>query len=119
MFRHMEQSAPPRVMRGRVKASKGLPMFTDQNTSPAVATSPAPSTREEIAEYLREAGVRCTPYALGVAEGWQSLSGADLKGKASRYGASYHRTRLAVVAALEAKGWAVVRLPLGKLELRE
>jgi hypothetical protein len=90
-------------------------MFTEQSAPShdcaTVARTPA--------DILTAAGIRCTPYALAVAEGRQSLSGADLKGKASRYGGSYHATRCAVVAALEAKGWAVVRLPSGRVELRD
>lgn len=71
------------------------------------------------ADILRDAGVRVTSYALAVAEGRQALSGADIKGKASRYGGSYHRTRCEVVKSMEGAGWVVVRLPSGRVELRD
>lgn len=88
-----------------------LPHYAD-------ASETADHSTATMADILRAAGVRCTPYALAVAEGRQSLSGADLKGKASRYGGSYHATRCGVVLALAGVGWCVVRLPSGRVELR-
>jgi hypothetical protein len=64
---------------------------------------------------LRNAGVRVTPYALEVAEGFASLSGNDLKGKAAKYGASYAGTRAEVVRAMQGAGWYVVRHTSGTL----
>lgn len=68
---------------------------------------------------LRRAGVRVTSYALAVASGEAALSGSDLKGKAAKYGGKYARTRVAVVRALQAGGWIVVRELGGRLALRE
>lgn len=66
---------------------------------------------------LRRAGIRVTDYALDVLEGRAALSGADLKGKAAKYGASYAGTRAACVAAWEAAGGCVVRARSGRLSL--
>lgn len=55
---------------------------------------------DDIINVLRQEKIRCTPYALAVANGQAALSGADLRGKARRYGASYFATRHKVVKAL-------------------
>ena len=89
-----------------------LPHYADAACD-TVGHAPSP------VDVLRAEGVRCTPYALAVAEGRQSLSGADLKGKASRYGGSYHATRCEVVKAMEGAGRCVVRLTSGRVELRD
>lgn len=50
-------------------------------------------------------------YAHDVIDGRQRLSGADLKGRASSFGPSYRRARLAAVDAIEQAGGHIRRDP--------
>ncbi len=54
-------------------------------------------------------------YAQNVVTGQQRWSGADLRGKAKRYGSSYGRQRRKAEKALEAAGGEVVAVEHGRL----
>lgn len=54
-------------------------------------------------------------YAMGcyqrdLLRGWARWSGADLRGKASKYGAHYARSRAGLIGRLLAKGFAVTEI---------
>ena len=53
-------------------------------------------------------------YAQYVVKGWQRWSGADLKGKAKRYGASYSEQRDKAMKAVRAAGGDVIAVDHGK-----
>lgn len=49
-------------------------------------------------------------YQKRLLTGYQEWSGADLSGKARRYGARYQQSRMSLVRRLKAAGWIVERL---------
>lgn len=63
-------------------------------------------TRILIEKVMNERMPRAGSYAWDVAMGAQRLSGSDLRGKASRYGAQYARTRSKVLRILKDAGLA-------------
>lgn len=49
-------------------------------------------------------------YQQRLLHGWQCLSGADLKGKAGKYGGHYSRSRDALLARLKTAGIAIAEI---------
>jgi len=73
-------------------------------------------TKTKLSEVCDKAcGLLRGAYARDVVTGQQRWSGADLRGKAARYGATYARQRRKALKALEAAGGEVVAVEHGRL----